>query len=381
MRVAEHPFLAAGVALATAGTVAVTPVASPVFDSPVKNIATHLTADGDSLLNVPINLFNDLANVPYNEVQGIESLAESLFFSGTWWVPSATNIWGTDPGDPAKVDGIIDLLVPFPHLADGLEYQVAGYMAAELPVDPSCDAETCAPITPPDPITGVPLIDFTIHGLAVLTGLEPMDIIDNWNSVPLTELLTGYHFDSDAPGSTNPSGEAYDGFGFDAETGNGFEGGTVGDDNAMPWAGDDFTLEPAKPFEDYFDHLMAPPSTDGVLGTGIEVPETDEIGRALQSVLASMTVDFDPFTEGSSLCPGDCSLITGLGLDYPDLVEAIGDAWPGNDMIDEWLDAWADGTANAPTDEQIEHNIDATAQLIDPLGLSQLLDPLGLLGL
>lgn len=46
-------------------------------------------------------------------------------------------------------------------------------------------------------------------------------------------------------------------------------------------------------------------------------------------------------------------------LDYPGIVKSIGNAWPGNPVIDEWLAAYENGTANVPTQEQI----DATLRL------------------
>ena len=35
-------------------------------------------------------------------------VGDSLFFSGIWWVPSATNLWGTDPGDLGHYMGLLD---------------------------------------------------------------------------------------------------------------------------------------------------------------------------------------------------------------------------------------------------------------------------------
>ena len=36
-------------------------------------------------------------------------------------------------------------------------------------------------------------------------------------------------------------------------------------------------------------------------------------------------------------------------------MKIIGDIWPGNEIIDEWLTAYENGTANVPTQEQIDH--------------------------
>ena len=49
-----------------------------------------------------MNLFDDILNIPYNELDGggLATVANSFLFTGTWWVPSSTNLWGIDPGDP-----------------------------------------------------------------------------------------------------------------------------------------------------------------------------------------------------------------------------------------------------------------------------------------
>ena len=64
--------------------------------------------------DIPVNLFDDILNIPSTEVQGFGVLSDSLLFSGDWWVPSATNLWGTDPGDLGHYMGLLDMLIPFP---------------------------------------------------------------------------------------------------------------------------------------------------------------------------------------------------------------------------------------------------------------------------
>lgn len=363
MRGAERRYVATGLVLAAAGAVAVAPVAPRPAEAPVAaDPAVRLTSGEDSLLNIPINLFYDIASIPDNFVNdGLDTLARSLLYTGTWWVPSATNLWGTDPADPGHYEAVIRTLLPIPELSHPLADQVIGTVAAELPVSDWCDAEGCVPTDPASPITGMTLVDMVIWSEMVVTGLEEFPLFDNWQQVPLTELLDGYTFDPDAPGSTNPAGEAYPGFGFP---------GTHGDENYMPWVGDTgdsgtsgiedgtFTLDPTQPIEEYFDSLTAPLPTDGFLGTGIEILTFEELARTLQAVIAGLVIDFYPFTPGSPFCPGDCSLVTELGLDYPDIVKAINGIWPGNGYIEEWLQSYEDGTYNGPTDEEIQHSID-----------------------
>lgn len=62
-----------------------------------------LTSGADSLLNVPLYLFQALANVPSTEIEAMTVLGNSLIDSGNWWSPGATNIWGLWghlPGEP-----------------------------------------------------------------------------------------------------------------------------------------------------------------------------------------------------------------------------------------------------------------------------------------
>ena len=96
---------------------------------------------------------------------------------------------------------------------------------------------------------------------------------------------------------------------------------------------------------------MADPSTNP-----IRLPGLVEFGRTLQTLAAALVIAFDPITPGSGLCTGglhNCSWLP-PALDYPGIVKSIGDLWPGNPVINEWLDARANGIANVPTEEQIE---------------------------
>jgi hypothetical protein len=354
------------VALLGASVIAVTPVAPPL-PSPRPEIdvasAEVRLAAASSLLNVPINLLIDIINIPYNEVQAIDYLSRSLIFSGPWFVVSATNIWGVDPGDPGHFMATVNLLVPFPALSGlgldqsdqtGLGQQLWHFVATQLPVNEFCDADGCPPGVPISPITGITTVDQTLWGLALTFGLYgfapgalvKFPLFNNWFSVPLSELLSGYTFGPDEPGYANPSGPVFPGFGF--------AGTTVGPngENLMPWANTTFKLDLTKPFQNYFNHLMADPATNP-----IRLPSLVEIGRTIQTLAAALVIAFDPLTPGSGLCTGglgNCSWLP-PALDYPGIVKFIGDLWPGNTVINEWLDARANGTANVPTEEQIEN--------------------------
>src|SRR6476646_60108 len=149
----------AAVAVVGGGVMAITPVAppEPVPELGVASADVRLAAATGSILNVPMNLAIDLVNVPSNEVKALDFLSKSLFFSGPWWVVSATNLWGVDPGDPSHFRSVVNFLVPFPALSgldlgqndpNGLGQQLWQTAAALLPVSGTCDSHGCLPNVP-----------------------------------------------------------------------------------------------------------------------------------------------------------------------------------------------------------------------------------------
>jgi hypothetical protein len=371
--VRERQYAKVGVALAAASVLAVALTAPRPPEIPIASPTIRLVSDAaDSVLNIPLNLFYDIINIPYNEIQALNTAAGSLLFSGNWSVASATNIWGIDPGDPTHVAAIVSLLAPFPELSQGLQYQISGLLAAELPVDPSCVLE-CYPFAPVQPITGITQIDRIIYFSQALAGQPiPVDpdkpdelgqfgLFDHWFTVPLADLANGYTFDPDAPGSNDPAGPVYPEFGFGPGSGNPFIdpdspfiGGTTDLDsdgiaNAMPWAGHTFTLDLLKPFQEYYQSLIATPPD---FQDAIDLPTLTGLARALQAFAAGLVVAYDPFVPGSPVCPEACALPD--ALTPQGIVQAIGNLWPGNPLISEWLTAVENGTANGPTDQQAQ---------------------------
>ena len=327
--------------------------------------------------DVPINLFDDIANIPFNEVQGIDVLGNSLLFSGDWWVPSATNIWGTDPGDLGHYMGIIDTLIPFSAISGldqpeidptadadgtaGLAQQIGLLAAAELPTSASCDAQTCAPLTPSEVITGNTGYDRDIGFFEALAGNaqnstgQPFDLFSEFFKVPLSDLTSGFTFtNADDPGLVDPSPDlgATGGVGSSL----GFEGTGAGD--TMPWAGDTFQLNLLGPFEDFYNSLLATPSTSGVDGTGIDLPSGTSILDAFQNLTAGSIVAFDPYVAGSPACPGVCDLPADesqLGL----LQSVL--AWdPTNSSLSSYVTEFA---ANMENNATIDETNDAIALL------------------
>jgi hypothetical protein len=359
MQAASGRYLLAAAALAATSAVVAIPLAPRPVPLLVRSIETRLV-DAASVLNIPVNLFDDILNIPYNEIQGIDVLSNSLFFSGDWWVPSATNLWGTDPGDLGHYMGLFDVLIPFPAISGldqpeidptadangtaGLAQQIGLLAAAELPVSGSCDAEACAPMTPPEVITGSTSFDRDIGFLEALTGQQSFGLFDNWFKVPLSDLTSGYTFTSAGdPGIVDPSpnatngGGVLGGFGFDGTTPT---DGTAGD---MPWDGVTFKLNLFGPFEDFYNSLLATPSTSGIDGTGIEIPTLTDITQAFQNLVAGSIVAFDPYVEGSPACPATCDIPT--DLTQLALVKDVL-AWdPSNTTIQEWITNYPDNNA------------------------------------
>lgn len=356
-----------GAALAATGLIVaapVTAVAPGQPGSPAVDRAVQLVADGDSILNIPFNLFQAIVNIPATEVQALNVLAGSLFFTGPWLTASATNIWGEDPGDPGHFMALADLLIPFKAISGlgapeidpeaaangtaGLGQQLALLAAAWLPADASCAADWCAPLHPTTPITGSAPIDQAIWIWAIQSGLQRFPLTDNWFKVPLSDLQNGYTFGDVplvspgiGPGGSVPGDDVF-----------GFPGSIVGPDgqNLMPWSGITFTFNPLGPLQNFYNSLLAAPDP-----SAFEFPSIEETGRALQSVAAGLAIDFNPFVPGSGTCPGQCDVPAFLTPEG--IVKGIDQLWPGNPMIGHWLELTADGAANGPTQHQIDWGI------------------------
>jgi hypothetical protein len=332
VQAASRAYVLAAAAVAATTAVVLAPAAPKASHIPVRSMETRLV----DFTDVPINLFDDVVNIPFNEVQGIDVLGNSLLFSGDWWVPSATNIWGTDPGDLGHYMGILDTLLPFaPQISGlgqpeidptldasgmaGLAQQIGLLAAAELPVSSSCDAQTCAPMTPPEVITGNTGLDRDIGFFEALSGNatnstgQPFDLFSNWLQVPLSDLTNGFTFTpASDPGLIDPSPDlgpnapgVTGSLGFDGTTG--VNGTGTGD--YMPWAGDTFKLNLFGPFENFYNSLFTAP-TGGLDGTGIEIPTGTSILDAFQNLTAGSIVAFDPYVAGSPACPALCDIPT-----------------------------------------------------------------------
>jgi hypothetical protein len=384
VQAASRPYVMAAAALAATSMVAATPLAPKAAEVaaklPVVNMATKLV-DSESLLNVPLNLFYDLINIPANELYATQFFTDNLFMAGPWFVVSPTNLWGVDPGDPTHFMSVVNFLVPFTGLSGmdepetdftgGLGQQVWGFVATELPTSAGCDEAACAPLEPESPITGLTGVDFYVWLDQILSGQEKFSLFDNWFDPQYGPDGT-YYFTPGTDANVDPSSSVASGqvFNFDGWStlstsnllgGEGIPGTSTVDGftDSMPWAGDTYTFEPWVPFENFFNSLMETPSTSGLDGTGIDPIYGDptEIMQTFQAFLAGLMM-FDPFTPGSPFCPGECTSVTTAGLDYPDLIKDINNLTPGgNPVINEWLTAYANGTANVPSEATIQNSI------------------------
>lgn len=379
MQAATRPYVIAAAALAATSAVIAMPLISRPSPTPVRSIETRLV--DASLLNVPINLFDDILSIPSNELDAIDQLAASLYFADNWFAVSPANLWGIDPGDPPKVEALVDMLFPFPALSGidsgevdwsaGLSQQVAGFAAAELPVNSGCAEGGCLPFVDgpygmPQPYPGiddtVPNIGNTNDAwiLSTLEGHTPFPLIQDYFGVPLTgpdSLTSGYTFDSSYPGYYDagstvayPSGYGFlgtetgpDGIFYTPNTGTVVDGvfqppdpttGTVETTNLVPWADTTYTLNLAQPFENFFDSLLQTP-------TGIAPLPTDD---PFVELLGAAAVAFDPYAPGvvtpdgsggvTELCSGACLTDPGSSEYFVSLLNQL---FPNQPYIEEWL--------------------------------------------
>jgi hypothetical protein len=376
VQAASRPYALAAAAIAAVSAVVVTPLVARQVPLLVRSMETKLV-DAD-VSNIPINLFDDIMNIPYNELEGggLATMANSFLDTGTWWVPSSTNLWGIDPGDPTHI-ALIDNFIPFTAFTEGftnaqgvyepgLNYEFAGVLAAELPVSSSCDANTCFPMTPPEVITGSTQFDRDIGFFEAETGMaqnadgQPFSLFSDFFKVPLQDLVTGYNFNpTDDPGVINPGGPVNDawasllGWG---SSGDPFEGGT-GAGNAMPWDGVNFQLNLLQPFQTLLDSLEQTPSTSGLGGTGVEVPTLEGVMHTFENLEAGYIIDFDPYTEGSPACPALCDIPSQFTV--PALVNDIYQSDTTNTVLGTWVTDYAINPAlvNEPTQPQIDASV------------------------
>lgn len=372
MQAAARPYVLASAALLATSLVAPTTFVARQLHIPIRSIETRLV-DVTGVAAIPFNLFQDIFNIPSNEIGAINQFGVSLMDGGTWWVADATNLWGEDPGDPGRFMALLDMAIPFTAISGqgspepgftgfdwaaaqagqlGLGQQLTLLLDAELPTSASSDGTWSAPLDPVTPITGLTGIDRAIWTAEIFTNQTQFPLIDNWFQVPLSELTSGtYHFGTvvDPSAGTGPNGSVPTDnvFGFagthpliDPSTGLQELNANGNPINLMPWSNESFTLNLLYPFENFFNSLQAPvdPST---YASGFEFPNFQNIIFDLQNFFAGLVISFDPFVPGSPFCDPICTDATGIALpsslSMPSLVEDINNLYPGNPDLEHWI--------------------------------------------
>ncbi|OBI03136.1 hypothetical protein A5715_08580 [Mycolicibacter heraklionensis] len=287
--IATVPLVAAGLFTANPATPAITGSSGTV-----SGVAVQLTADGD-LTNVPLNLIYAIINIPANALKAVDAFAYSQFFSGPWLVPSETNIWGIDLGDPQRIQALTDMLIPIPALSKPLGEQLSGFLQAEIPSHTACDTIFCS-----------------------LSGWTAL--LQGYGQVPISQLLNGYTFPTEGPTITDPHGPVAAALGFPG-TGIGSDGADV-----YPWAGTTFTLDPGKPWMDFWDSLTADPSAEPL----VAIPNVFQV---LIDFAASWYVMLNPFLPGGTYIPDfpwldtEAPAAADFGAPADWLVGQLGDLW------------------------------------------------------
>jgi len=276
----ERPHVMAGMALLGAGVIAATPIAPPpdVHIDSISSAAVRLAAR--SIANVPVNLIEDTANIPANEIKALQQLADALKTYGNIWQLNPVNVIGYDAGDPPEVAGLVNVLLPIPALSVPLGEQLNIILKAGFPMNAGC---TALPSPCPDPVG-------TVSG---------------WFRVPLWQLIAGYTF----PTLTNP---AY---------------WPNGETDVVPWSGTTVYLEPLAPIRSLGDSLLAEPS-------GIEIVPPRQAVTTVADFAEGLNVVVNPYAPGSfALDPEKNALLASvlgalepvLGRFAPDPLLAIPD--------------------------------------------------------
>ena len=117
-------------------TAALTPPLPEHAKAQISDVAVRLAAN--SIANIPTNLFRILADIPMNQLIGINAASESLEGSGNWWIYTPTNALGWDQMDYAKAVGFTKMFTPIPEVAQAQADQLNAIMARNFPMTRSC---------------------------------------------------------------------------------------------------------------------------------------------------------------------------------------------------------------------------------------------------
>jgi hypothetical protein len=311
------PYLTAGMALAGASLIAITPMAPPPANVHVANPAVRLLSGGESLLNIPYNLFADMVNIPYvlleapYSVKGLipntaadvagqhvpgsglaadgtidqpsdvwplyygpfdnfdpsgnsddyifhgalNFLAAALNYTGSYYVSNPTNVFRWDTGNPWNFQSVVDVLLPFKDLGPSVAHNLNIIAEAEFPEASALNAY------------------FFYDALGELGTLF---------KVPFSTLVDGYTLPPDT--ALNPVGAGNGPLGAPLEAG-------------LPyheiWSGQHVQLDPTLGFGDFFKSLMQDPSENP-----IHFVDLSTILPTYAHLQQGINIDFNPFEPG-----------------------------------------------------------------------------------
>lgn len=285
MRAAIRPFVTAGAILVGSGVIAATPIVAAPADIRVANSAVQLTAETGSLANLPVNLFYALANIPYYQVQALNSWADALQAGGSWWLKTPSNVWGWDPGNPPMIEAAVALFVPFP--------VISGNGGLPPGITPNGEGRPTAgpsePITAENSILGgsappgtlgyilnvMAAAAFPMHEGCGFTCDDILTALGGYFQVPVWDLFDGYTFGE----VINANDPTY----------------------PVAWSGATIApINPLEPFTNFFNSLLVDPAESG----GIKTVSLTDVINTVRRLNESATVAFNPVFPGSYLFTG-----------------------------------------------------------------------------
>jgi hypothetical protein len=310
MSAAMRPYATAGVALAGASLIAITPIAlgkqSPAtgVTSADVHLASSDSVDVSDLLNVPVNLIHDVANIPYDlfsapySVQGLipnftdgdehtppESdwynyggpfdsvsdhgdtfhgalnfLAGSLDYTDSWYESDPTQVWGWDTGNTWNAPALLNVLFPFQRAGDTIDDNPVSDNINKLFEAESPPASSDDTLLFHDPIG---------------------ELTDQFN-VDMSKLTSGDGYYLDPDDNVNNVGHGADPL------------GDGGDTYHEIWSGTNDKVSSSYGFDDVLANLTQDPSDNP-----IQAPNLEDIYPSLVHMYHAANVDFSPFDPGT----------------------------------------------------------------------------------
>ncbi|WP_158021360.1 hypothetical protein [Mycolicibacterium chubuense] len=238
-------------ALVGASVIAISPALTPPLPEHAKaqlsDVAVQLAAN--SIANIPLNLFHILADIPINQLNGLNAASASLEGSGNWWLYGPNNALGWDQMDYAKAIGFTQMLTPIPEVAQAQADQINAIMARNFPMTRSC--------------TGIP------------GPCSDPYYFTAYFTTPLKEALFGYsyHF-----------GPVYN---------------SIDPNLEMPWSNQTLTYDPFGPAKALWDALTKTPDPNWQY----QQPNFQDQLQAQERFLKAVFNSFNPFVPGTYCVP------------------------------------------------------------------------------